>query len=314
MATIDDRLEKFDNYLLLKNFSDQTRASYLRTLREFDNFRRSKGIRGRYGQEQAKSYLLKRIKNGKSWSTINGDYSALRKYFREVANLTWSLKKVPRPRKEERLPEILSKEDVSKIIEHAVNYKHQVFLTFVYATGLRLSEALNVKITDIDGNRKQIRVSKGKGSKDRYITIPESLLELLRKYWSVYRPIQYLFNGKRRGSRFSNRAAQWSMIRAKERAKMTKPASIHTLRHCYATHHIEAGTDLVYLQEQLGHKHLRTTARYVAAHPLDAVLFASRCTAPCPTLVGSLENMEERVRQIIKRSRRAKVRGTFERR
>ena len=142
------------------------------------NFRRSQGIRGRYGQEQAKSYLLKRIKNGKSWSTINGDYSALRKYFREVANLTWSLKKVPRPRKEERLPEILSKQDVSKIIEHAVNYKHQVFLTFVYATGLRLSEALNVKITDIDGSRKQIRVSKGKGSKDRYITIPESLLRI----------------------------------------------------------------------------------------------------------------------------------------
>jgi site-specific recombinase XerD len=220
-------------------------------------------MRGRYGQQQAKSYLLKRIKSGKSWSTINGDYSALRKYFREVANLSWSIKKVPRPRKEDRLPEILSKEDVQKIIEHAVIYKHQVFLTFVYATGLRLSESLNIKITDIDGNRKQIRVSKGKGSKDRYITIPDCLLQLLRNYWRSYRPKVYLFNGKRPESRFSNRAAQWSMIRAKEKAKMTKPASIHTLRHCYATHHIEAGTDLVYLQEQLGHKHLRTTAKYV---------------------------------------------------
>ena len=263
MATLDQRMESFDSYLMMKNFSFQTRTSYLRTLREFDNFRRENGIRGRYGQLQAKSYLLARIKSGKSWSTINGDYSALRKYFREVANLAWSLKKVPRPRKEDRLPEILSKEDVQKIIEHAVNYKHQVFLTFVYATGLRLSESLNVKLDDIDGNRRQIRVSKGKGSKDRYITIPECLLDLLRNYWRKHRPENYLFNGKRLGSRFSNRAAQWSMIRAKERAKMTKPASIHTLRHCYATHHIESGTDLVYLQEQLGHKHLRTTARYV---------------------------------------------------
>ena len=263
MSSIDQRLEKFDDYLLLKNFSYQTRTSYLRTLREFDKFRRENGIRGRYGQLQAKSYLVDRIKAGKSWSTINGDYSALRKYFREVADLSWSLKKVPRPRKEDRLPEILSKEDVQKIIEHALNYKHQVFLTFVYTTGLRLSEALNVKIDDIDGNRKQIRVSKGKGSKDRYITVPESLLLILRNYWRRYHPQEYLFNGKRSGSRFSNRAAQWSMIRAKERAKMTKPGSIHTLRHCYATHHIEAGTDLVYLQEQLGHKHLRTTARYV---------------------------------------------------
>jgi site-specific recombinase XerD len=212
---------------------------------------------------QAKAYLITRIKAGKSWSTINGDYSSLRKYFEEVANLSWSLKKVPRPRREDRLPEILSKEDVQKIIEHAVNYKHQVFLTFVYATGLRLSEALNIKITDIDGNRKQIRISKGKGSKDRYIAIAEELLDILRKYYKVYHPKEYLFNGQRKGSRFSNRAAQWSMIRAKEKSKMTKPASIHTLRHCYATHHIESGTDLVFLQEQLGHKHLKTTARYV---------------------------------------------------
>jgi len=263
MATIDQRIERFDNHLLLKNFSFQTRTSYIRTLREFDKFRNENGMRGRYGQGQAKSYLLTRIKAGKSWSTINGDYSALRKYFREVANISWDIKKVPRPRKEDRLPEILSKEDVQKIIEHAVIYKHQVFLTFVYATGLRLSESLNIKITDIDGNRKQIRVSKGKGSKDRYITIPDCLLDLLRNYWKRYRPKVYLFNGLKSGSRFSNRAAQWSMIRAKEKAKMTKPASIHTLRHCYATHHIEAGTDLVYLQEQLGHKHLRTTARYV---------------------------------------------------
>ncbi len=100
MATIEDRLQAYDSYLLLKNFSAATRTSYLRTLREFDRYRRKQNIRGRYGQEQAQRYLVSRIKAGKSWSTINADYSALRKYFREVGGLAWDIKKVPRPRKE----------------------------------------------------------------------------------------------------------------------------------------------------------------------------------------------------------------------
>ena len=161
------------------------------------------------------------------------------------------------------MPEVLSKQDVIKIIEHAVSYKHQDFLTFVYGTGLRLSEALNVTLDDIDGNRLQIRVKKGKGGKDRYISMPQCLLLLLRDYYRRIRPRKYLFNGLTKGARFSNRAAQRSIIRAKQKANISKKASIHTLRNCYATHHIENGTDLVFLQEQLGHKHLKTTARYV---------------------------------------------------
>ncbi len=287
MVTIEDRLQAYDSYLLLKNFSAATRTSYLRTLREFDRYRRKQNIRGRYGQEQAQRYLVSRIKAGKSWSTINADYSALRKYFREVGGLAWDIKKVPRPRKERILPEILSEQEVVKIIEHARTYKHQVFLTFIYGTGLRLSEALNMELTDINGDRLQIRVRKGKGGKDRYVHIPECLLLLLRDYYRRVRPQKYLFNGLRKGSRLSNRAAQWSLIRAKQDAKVTKRASIHTLRHCYATHHLENGTDLVFVQEQLGHKHLRTTARYVhlclerirhITHPLAKMQIRYRST------------------------------------
>ena len=279
MAGISDRLEAYGSYLLLRNYSPQTRASYLRTLRCFDDFRRSNKTQGRYSEEQAKQYLVSRIKEGKSWSTINCDYSALRKYFREVADISWSIKKVPRPRKEKVLPEVLSKQDVIKIIEHAVSYKHQVFLTFVYGTGLRLSEALNVTLDDIDGNRLQIRVKKGKGGKDRYISMPQCLLLLLRDYYRRIRPSKYLFNGLTKGARFSNRAAQRSIIRAKQKANISKKASIHTLRNCYATHHIENGTDLLFLQEQLGHKHLKTTARYVNP-PAARGSFTSWCTAP----------------------------------
>lgn len=237
-------------------------------------------MRGRISEEHAKQYLLMRIESGCSWSTINCDYSALRKYYKDIMNAKWSIKKIPRPQKELVLPAILSQQEVIKLIEHAATYKHQIFLTFIYSTGLRLSEALNITLQDIDGDRLQVKINKGKGAKDRVVQIPECLLHLLRNYYRRLRPEDYLFNGLKKGSKYSHRAAQWSIIRARELAGIKKTASIHTLRNCYATHHIENGTDLVFLQEQLGHKHLKTTARYVLSHPLHAVLFASRSTGP----------------------------------
>ena len=263
MSTLDKQIESYHSYMKLKNYSNQTIASYLRTVRMFYDFRGDRKMRGRINEEHAKQYLLMRIESGCSWSTINCDYSALRKYFQNIINARWSIKKIPRPQKERTLPEILSQEEVVKLIEHAPTYKHQVFLTFIYGTGLRLSEALNITFEDIDGNRLQIKINKGKGAKDRVVQIPECLLNLLRTYYRRLKPKDYLFNGLKKGSKYSHRAAQWSIIRARELAGIKKTASIHTLRNCYATHHIENGTDLVFLQEQLGHKHLKTTARYV---------------------------------------------------
>lgn len=263
MQSTDERIESYHAYMRLKNYSSQTISSYLRTIRMFYDYRKSKKMRGRLTEDHAKQYLLMRMDCGCSWSTINCDYSSLRKYYRNILNASWSIKKIPRPQKERRLPEILSQQEVIKLIESAASYKHQIFLTFVYGTGLRLSEALHIRMEDIDGDRLQIRVNKGKGAKDRMVQIPDCLLTLLRTYYRRMRPEVYLFNGKKQGSRYSTRAAQWTIIRARELAGIKKKASIHTLRNCYATHHIENGTDLVFLQEQLGHKHLRTTARYV---------------------------------------------------
>ena len=263
MESYERQLKRYETYLLLKNFSSQTREMYLRTARSFHEFRIRHEMKLPLTQEQAGEYLVSRMNSKKAWATINCDYSALRKYYREVLELPWSMKKIPRPKKERYLPSILSQEDVVKLIENAPIYKHQVFLTLVYGTGLRLSEALNIKFEDIDSDRLQIRVNKGKGGKDRVIQVPLCLIELLRKYYRHYKPKKYLFNGLKKGSRYSVRAAQWSIIRARTLSGITKTASIHTLRHCYATHHIENGTDLVFLQEQLGHKHLKTTAKYV---------------------------------------------------
>ena len=242
MYNSEKDLKRYETYLLLRNFSERTRVMYLRTVRSFYSFRAGNGMRSSLTEEQAGEYLLSRINAKKSWATINCDYSALRKYYREVMELPWSMKKIPRPKKERYLPSILSQEDVVRLIEHAPIYKHQVFLTFVYGTGLRLSEALSIEFDDIDSDRLQIRVNKGKGSKDRVIQVPLCLIELLRKYYRHYRPEKYLFNGLKKGSRYSIRAAQWSIIRARTLAGITKTASIHTLRYCYATHHIENGT------------------------------------------------------------------------
>lgn len=279
-STIASQLQDYDDYLILKNFSKATREMYLRTLKEFLRFAKRKYGSSPLSQDIASQYIIHRHKQNLSWSTINCDYSALRKYFREVAMLPWSLRKMPRPRKDERLPQILSKEDVTKLINSASTYKHQVFITFVYATGLRLSEATNVQFSDIDRNRLQIRVVKGKGSKDRYIRIPESLVNILIAYYHRVKPEKYLFNGYVKGERYCTSSGQWTMRQARKHSKLTKQASVHTLRHAYATHHLEGGTDLVYLKQQLGHKHLKTTERYIhlcvdrqtkVNHPLNQI-------------------------------------------
>ena len=261
--SISDQVNSYDDYLILKNFSIATRKMYLRTLKRYLRFHNSRYAGQEIGKESAKQFILYRKKSGRSWPTINCDYSALRKYFREVVHKEWRLKKIPRPRKEDTLPKLISKQDVVKLINHAGTYKQQVFLCFVYATGMRLSEALNITFADIDRDRLQIRVNKGKGSKDRLIQIPSCLMLILTDYYLHYKPEIYLFNGQKKGDKYSTSAAQWIMRQARKQKKLTKRASIHTLRHAYATHHLESGTDLVYLKKQLGHKHLKTTERYI---------------------------------------------------
>ncbi len=218
---------------------------------------------GPFSQEQAREYILYRYKQGLKWQTINGDYSALYKFCREVMGLPWDVKHIPRPRKERSLPPVLSQGEVKRIIESGGILKHQVFMVLLYSTGLRLSEALNLRLSDIDGERLQIRIVKGKGAKDRYVEIPSCLLILLREYYRAYRPTELLFNGKRVGSPWAQRSAQWAIQNARSAAGVERAVSPHVFRHCYATHHLENGTNLVYLKEQLGHKHLKTTARYI---------------------------------------------------
>lgn len=264
MSTYQKYLTDFDAHLTLRNYSAATRRAYGCALGQFFKWRQGEGFSGPFTQEQARAYILFRHGQGLKWQTINGDYSAMYKFYRAVLDLSWDVKHIPRPRRERSLPLVLSQQEVQKLIEHGAIFKHQVFMALLYSTGLRLSEALNLRVEDIDGQRLQIRVVKGKGAKDRYVAIPSCMLELLRTYYQVYRPHKYLFNGKRPGQRWANRSAQWSIKTARTAAGVDREVSPHVFRHCYATHHLEGGTNLVFLKEQMGHKHLKTTGRYIS--------------------------------------------------
>lgn len=277
---IAEQVEQYRRYLTLTNFKSSTTKMYCKTVSKFLFYCREKFPNQELSQDHAQDYLLHRVEMGRSWATINCDYSSLRKYYKEILEYDWLLKKMPRPKRDKALPSILSKEEVARLISHAPTFKHQVFLTFLYSTGVRLSEAANVKLIDIDSERMQIHIHRGKGAKDRKVLLTEKLLLLLRTYYKICRPVEYLFNGQQRGMPYSPGAAQWSIRRARKLAGIRRKCSIHVLRNCYATHHLELGTDLVFLQEQLGHKNLKTTAKYIRlcieryrniCHPIDHV-------------------------------------------
>lgn len=281
LVNLEERhLVEFTEFMTLKNFSKRTVKTYSQIVLQFVNWWHTLEEKPSMSDGVVRKYLLKRFEEGKDWATVNSDYSAIQKWFKNVLMLQWSLKKLPRPKKEKKLPSILSKQDVQKIINAAPTFKQQVLLTTIYVTGMRLGEVIDLKIEDIDGARHQIRINKGKGNKDRMILIPDFLLILLREYFKIYKPNNYLFHGKVSGIPYSPRAVQLTMQQAKKVAGITKKSSIRTLRNCYATHHLELGTDLVFLQEQMGHKDLRTTIRYIGLcverhryinHPINGI-------------------------------------------
>ncbi len=250
--------------MVLKNYSRSTRKCYCCAVKKYFEWCESQKDNPDFSKTNAhRSYLVYRHKSGLAWQTVNGDYSAIRMLYTKILDRPWDEKKLPRPRKEKTLPLIVSQQDISKLIDHTSMFKHQMFFILLYSTGLRLSESLHLKLEDIDRKRLQIRVRRGKGHKDRYVIFPKRLIPVLEKYHEYYHPHLYVFNGKIRGSQWSVRSAQGSIIQARRKAKLHQGITAHTLRHCYATHHLENGTDLVTLQRQMGHKNLRTTARYI---------------------------------------------------
>lgn len=187
--------------------------------------------------------------------------NAIKFYYEQVLGRPVKTYYVQRPKKEKRLPEVLSEEEVASILNSIDNLKHKAILSLIYSAGLRLGELINLKINDIDSGRMVIIIRQGKGKKDRISLLSEKVLHLLREYLKVYQPREYLFEGQFFGQ-YSSTSVQKVFRMAKVKACIRKPATVHTLRHSFATHLLERGTDLRYIQALLGHKNPKTTEIY----------------------------------------------------
>ena len=196
-----------------------------------------------------------------SGSYQNQSINSIKFYYERVMGGQRKIYTIDRPRKEKLLPEVLSEEEIVNILNATVNLKHKAILMTIYSAGLRISELINLKIKDIDSGRMQIRVEQAKGKKDRYTLLGEKTLEVLRKYVSEYKPKIWLFEGAK-GEKYSTSSIQANLKIAVDKVGLKKRITVHTLRHSFATHLLEAGTDIRYIQSLLGHSSGKTTEIY----------------------------------------------------
>ena len=203
-------------------------------------------------------------------STINQIISAVKILFQDVLAREWEPVKIKRPRKEKKLPVVFSKEEMALLLKSVINLKHKALLSTAYATGMRLSEIRLLIFSDIHADRMQVRVRCGKGKKSRMTLLSQGLLEQLREYYRIYRPQTFLFEGAIRGEAISARTVQKVFKQSIKRSGITKPVSFHSIRHSFATHLLEAGTNLRMIQQLLGHSSFKTTTVYLHVSHFDA--------------------------------------------
>ena len=254
-------IEEFRNYLTIKRYSINTIRTYVNLIKQFFIFIKDKNV------DEITNYDFYRynneviIKHHLSWTFQNQTISALKLFYKKQVNKVIDIDKIERPKKPRRLPNILSKEEVKKIIESTHNIKHKTILATIYSAGLRISEVVYLKVKDIDSKRMLIIINQGKGNKDRIVGLSEKLIVLLREYYMIYKPKEYLFEG-RDGTQYGVTSVRKVFNKAVEKSQIAKKVTVHTLRHSFATHLLESGTDIRYIQVILGHKSSKTTEIY----------------------------------------------------
>lgn len=185
-------------------------------------------------------------------------------FFRQVLKQPYVIPSVIYPRKSIKLPPVMCAEEIRSLIDSVKNIKHRTIIMLLYSSGMRLSEIASLRITDIDSKQMRIKIVQGKGAKDRYTILSQQVLQELRAYYIIYRPVLYLFNGYKPGSRFSARSIQHLVHKALLHLGLdSKNYSVHTIRHSFATHLVDNGTDLHTVKELLGHSSLQTTLQYL---------------------------------------------------
>ncbi|MEO8240398.1 MAG: site-specific tyrosine recombinase/integron integrase [Flavobacterium sp.] len=254
-------MEKFKQWLSSKRYSNRTIITYSEALKSFLVFYREKPIAAIINEDIIRFNNEYILKNNLSASYQNQVVNSIKLFFRTVRETKINIEQIHRPKNAKSLPNVLSKEEVFLIIDFTTNLKHKTLLALIYSSGLRISEALNMKPRDIDSKRMLIHIKNAKGKKDRYTLLSGRVLLLLREYYKIYKPKEYLFEGQYAGQ-YSSRSAQIVLQQSAAKVGITKRITLHTLRHSFATHLLENGTDLRYIQDLLGHSSPKTTMIY----------------------------------------------------
>ena len=275
----------------MRNHSPHTQEAYVRVVAAFaKHFGRSPE---HLDSTHVREYLLLVVRRKAAWSTYNVTRCALHFLYRVTLRKDWAPGEIVCAKPPKRLPVILSRNEVLRLLSGISRIKTRAMLTTLYATGMRVSELGQLNVCDIDSQRRVITVRQGKGQKDRYVMLSAKLLALLREYWKQHRPRNFLFPGADPAQPMDRSAVRVLCVTAARKAGITKPVSPHTLRHAFATHLLEDGVDLRTIQALLGHRSIRTTALYTyvspekvrsTASPLDTL--EAMVTAAPPTPEG----------------------------
>lgn len=246
----------------IRNLSHNTQLSYLQQVSSLAKYyQRSPET---LGLEEIRAYQVHLTTERKlAPGSLSIIASALRFLYKVTLKREWADTEIPRPKTPFKLPVILSREEVAHFLESIASLKHRTILMTAYAAGLRISEVTRLKITDIDSQRMMLRVDQGKGQKDRYVMLSPQLLEILRVYWKATRAKDWLFPGDIPGRPISKDAVEQACQKARRVSGIKKPITPHSLRHGFATHLLESGTDVRKIQLLMGHRSLATTARYL---------------------------------------------------
>jgi site-specific recombinase XerD len=254
-------LDKLRELLILKGYSKNTQRTYYYEFAQFLYLLGGHDAND-MDDERIRSYFLYCAeKLNMTESQINSRYNAVKFYYEQVLGRDRFFIDLPRPKAPSQLPKHISARDVKRLFEAVTNPKHALMLKLCYGMGLRVSEIVNLKVTDIDSGNMQVLVERGKGKKDRYANLPESILSDLRAYYKKYHPGKYLFEGQG-GGKYSVRSVQSVFTAAMRKANINKNVGIHGLRHSFATHLLENGTDISFIQQLLGHRDIKTTMIY----------------------------------------------------
>lgn len=257
---------RMEHDLVVRGRSEHTRRAYVRAVADLARYHHRSP--DQLTDDDVQQYLRYLIEERRfAWASCRQTVGALRFFYEVTLGRARRAFSIPLPKGAKRLPQILSREEVARVLDGTQNLKHRVLLMTTYAAGLRVSEAVRVRVTDIDSQRMLIRVEQGKGMKDRYTLLSPRLLDELRRSYRIYRPVEWLFTDRRRHTPMDPRSASRMYQVAKKRAGIHKAGGIHTLRHSFATHLLESGIDVVSIQRLLGHARVETTAHSLPVTP-----------------------------------------------